>query len=205
MCARFYIDSDSKELQEIGEQMRRSPLSDKLLRTGSPVLTSGEIRPTNIVPVIAPNRNRTPAAFPMKWGIQIPGGPLIINARVETASKKPTFREAWERHRCIIPASWYYEWTHTRNRSGREVPGDKYKIQPLGSAIAWLTGLYTIEDGLPYFTVLTREATKELAFIHNRMPLLLPEDRIRDWIAPEIRPEASLPYALTDLISQRVQ
>ncbi|MFR7618630.1 MAG: SOS response-associated peptidase family protein [Subdoligranulum sp.] len=46
----------------------------------------------------------------MKWGFQIRGRSLIVNARTETAAEKPTFREAWEKRRCIIPASWYFEW-----------------------------------------------------------------------------------------------
>ncbi len=81
----------------------RSPLADKFIRTGKPVLTSGEIRPTDIVPVIAPNRNGKESAFPMKWGFNPPRGWLAVNVRVETAASKPVFRESWERRRLPYP------------------------------------------------------------------------------------------------------
>ena len=86
---------------------------------------------------------------------QIPGRSLLVNARVETAAEKPTFKEAWEKHRCIVPASWYYEWEHLTGNSGQKKVGDKYMIQPRGSSMTWLAGLYRIEDGLPVFAVLT--------------------------------------------------
>lgn len=105
MCTRFYVEPDTEEIREIIAEVQRSQLSGKYIKAGNAILTSGEIRPTNVVPVIAPNRNGHRAAFPMKWGFQIPGRSLIVNARTETAAGKPTFREAWEKRRCIIPAS----------------------------------------------------------------------------------------------------
>ena len=110
MCTRFYVEPDTEEIREIIAEVQRSQLSGKYIKAGNAIITSGEIRPTNVVPVIAPNRNGHRAAFPMKWGFQIPGRSLIVNARTETAAEKPTFREAWEKRRCIIPASWYFEW-----------------------------------------------------------------------------------------------
>ncbi|MBP5295110.1 MAG: SOS response-associated peptidase [Lachnospiraceae bacterium] len=139
----------------------------------------------------------------MRWGFQIPGRSLLVNARVETASEKPTFREAWQRHRCIIPASWYYEWEHLVGNNGRKKTGDKYLIQPKDSRLTWLCGLYRIEEGLPVFTILTREPSEELRRIHDRMPLILPEERIVEWITPDARPEAVLPFALTDMYLEK--
>ena len=109
MCTRYYFEAKTNEMEEIAAEAVKSPLARRFVRAGSPVLTSGEIRPTNVVPVIAPGKNGQKAVFPMRWGFRIPGRPILVNARVETASVKPTFREAWERHRCAIPALWYYE------------------------------------------------------------------------------------------------
>ena len=108
MCTRFYIEPESDELRTVLEQAKQSRLGQLFLRAGSPVLTSGEIRPTNVVPVLATGRDKKSGVFPMRWGFQIAGGSLIVNARSETAADKPTFRDAWRAHRCIIPASWYY-------------------------------------------------------------------------------------------------
>ncbi len=139
----------------------------------------------------------------MRWGLSIPGGALIVNARSETAAVKPTFRDLWRGHRCAVPASWYYEWTHGTTPAGRPGPGDRYAIQPKGERLAWLCGLYRIENGFPVFAVLTREPTPYLRTLHDRMPLMLPRDLVRAWIRPETRPEDLLPYALTDVIAER--
>ena len=104
MCTRFYVEPDTEEIREIIAEVQRSQLSGKFIKAGNAILTSGEIRPTNVVPVIAPSRAGRRTAFPMKWGFQIPGRSLLVNARVETAAEKPTFKEAWEKHRCIVPA-----------------------------------------------------------------------------------------------------
>ena len=203
MCTRFYVEPDTEEIREIIAEVQRSQLSQKFIKAGNAILTSGEIRPTNVVPVIAPNRNGKTTAYPMKWGFQIPGRSLLVNARTETAAEKPTFKESWEKRRCVIPASWYFEWEHLIGNSGQKKTGDKYMIQPKNSTMTWLCGLYRIENELPVFTVLTREPTEELRRIHDRIPLILPKDLIEDWIRPDTKPEDLLPYALTDMVFEK--
>ncbi len=206
MCTRFYVEPDNEETQDIIEEAIQSKLRWAFLRAGSKILTSGEIRPTNVVPVIATRRDGKKAAFPMRWGFQIPGRSLLVNARTETAAEKPSFRESWQIHRCIIPASWYFEWEHLMGNSGQKKTGDKFMIQPLGYTMTYLAGLYRMEEGLPVFTVLTRDPQEEeLRRIHDRMPLIFPPEKISDWINPQIRPESLLPYALTKMETVRVQ
>ena len=76
-------------------------------------------------------------------------------------------------------------------------------IQPNGSSMTWLAGLYRIEDSLPVFTVLTREPTDDLRRIHDRMPLILPKERIDEWINPRSNPEALLRYVVTDMVIEK--
>ena len=163
-------------------------------------MTCGEIRPTNVVPVIAMSRDGKQTAFPMQWGFLLSGRSPLVNARTETAAEKPTFKEAWARHRCIIPASWYFEWEHTIDEAGKKKTGAKYIIRPKDSGMTWLCGLYRMEDGLPAFTVLTREPSEELRSIHDRMPLILPKERIGEWIDPDSYPSKLLRYSLTDMV-----
>ena len=200
MCCRYWTE-ESPELREIVEEMNRSPLVDRWQKTKG-ITAYGEIRPADIVPVIAPNRAGNRAVYPMKWGFS--GKSLLMNARVESAASKPTFREAWEKHRCIVPASWYYEWEHRRGSDGKVYTGDKYMIQPKNSTMTWLCGLYRIEEGLPVFVVLTREPGEEIRFIHDRMPLILPENLVGQWIRPDTRPESLLEYALTEMVYEKV-
>ena len=199
MCTRYWTE-ESPALRPIVEEMRRSPLVRKW-NTTTGIKTYGEIRPTDVVPVIAPNKYGNRAIYPMRWGFS--GKSLLVNARSETAAEKPTFKEAWERHRCIVPASWYFEWEHLTGNDGRKKTGEKYMLQPKGSTMTWLCGLYRIEEGLPVFVVLTREPGEEIRFIHDRMPLILPEQYMNDWIRPDTKPEDLLPEALTEMMFER--
>jgi putative SOS response-associated peptidase YedK len=197
MCGRYWID-DTLEQRQIAEEMMRSALVARW-KDKAAVKTQGEIRPTDVVPVIAPNRHGARTVYPMKWGYT--GRSLLINARSETAAEKQTFREDWARHRCIVPASWYFEWEHYLDKGGRKRTGDKYMIRPQETypALTWLCGLYRIEGGLPAFVILTREPGEKIRFIHDRMPLIMPGELVNEWIRPDTKPEELMPYALTDM------
>ena len=204
MCTRFYIEKDAPVLIEYMNKAVDSALARKFIANKpKPIKTSGEIRPADIVPVIAPDKNGNRNVYPMLWGFTLPNcSKPVLNARAETAATKPLFKDAWASRRCIIPASWYYEWKHYKNIDGKVKIGDKYMIQPVGSTVTWLCGLYRIEDGFPVFTVLTREPSEELKEIHDRMPLILSEDKIDEWIYPGTKAENMLPYSLTDMIAE---
>ena len=206
MCCRYYME-ESPELRPYVEAARRSPLAQKMVaKLARPLITSGEVRPTNIVPVIAPSRNMEVAVYPMLWGFCGKTAPLV-NARSETAAGKPTFRESWEKRRCAIPASWYFEWERRAAPDGKQRAGDRYLIQPAGARILFLAGLYRMEKQgdltYPAFTVLTREPTPELRRLHDRMPVILPQSAVAKWVDPEGRPEAVLASALSDMICRR--
>ena len=200
MCCRYWTD-ESPELRPIVEEMNRSPLMRKW-QDKAKVKSYGEIFPTDVVPVIAPNRSGLRTVYPMKWGYS--GKSLLMNARSETAAEKPTFRDDWARHRCIVPASWYFEWEHYPGSDGKKHTGDKYMIHPKDCAVTWLCGLYRIENGLPVFVILTREPGETLRFLHDRMPLIMPDELVTEWIRPDRKPEELLPRALTDLDFEKV-
>ena len=187
MCCRYYIDPDS-EVEPYIRAAERSPLKERLERELSkPMLTSGEVRPTDLVPVIAPDKSRIPTVFPMVWGFHLPDSKVpIINARVETAHEKATFRDSWENRRCVIPASYYFEWEHLTTASGKKKTGEKFRIQPEGNSIVFFAGLYRVEVikgvKVPVFTILTTEAAEEVRFIHDRMPVMLAKDDADRWV-----------------------
>jgi putative SOS response-associated peptidase YedK len=223
MCTRFYINISDKELREIVRAAQASPLAEQFTLAGESMTASGgEIFPTNVVPVIASSKSGKKTVFPMKWGYALRGKDgkvsTILNARSETAGRKPTFWDSWRQHRCIIPASYYFEWEHVTNQDRRRAldvgsvmdqtlrsEKIKYAIQPNGSEVTWLCGLYHIEDGLPHFVVLTREPGEGIRFIHDRMPLILPKDRIDAWIDPSVPAEKIVPDALTEMVFERAK
>jgi len=202
MCSRYWIE-ETKDFEKIADRVKHSPLLMKLYQTHAlPLKTSGEIRPGDLVPAIAPDKKGKESVFPMKWGFSEKS--LLFNARVETAAEKPTFKEAWERHRCIIPASYYFEWEHPIDDKGRKKTGDKYVIQPKDSELTWMCGLYRLENNLPVFTVLTREAPGPIRFIHDRMPVIMPEEIAGEWIKPDGKPDELVKEALTDMFFEKV-
>ena len=206
MCCRYYIDPDS-EIEPYIRAAERSPLKERLERELSkPMLTSGEIRPTDLVPVIAPDKSRIPTAFPMVWGFHLPDSKVpIINARVETAREKATFRDSWENRRCAIPASYYFEWEHLKTDSGKKKTGEKFMIQLEGSSIVFFAGLYRVEVikgvKVPVFTILTTEAAEEVRFIHDRMPVMLAKDDVDRWVGMNTGAENITKSAIDKLLA----
>ncbi len=189
-----------------------SPLADRFRSLlPSPILQGGEVGPASVTPVIALNKKETETVFPMQWGFSISppaeGQKLpaceVFNARTETAGEKRTFAPSWRSRRCVIPASWYYEWEHSEAGNGRKKAGERWSIRPKDAELVYLCGLYRMEAGLPKFVVLTRPPTEALAKIHDRMPLILPEDKTAAWIDPGMKPEEIIGYALTDMEMRR--
>ena len=200
MCCRYYTD-ESPELRPIVEEMNRSPLTERFRRIGAAVREGGEIRPAEVAPALATARSGRKAVFPMRWGYR--ASPLLINARAESAAEQPTFREGWRAHRCALPASGYYEWEHLSDVSGRRKTGTKYRFRAPDGGLLWLCGLYRLEEGLPHYVVLTREAGENIRFIHDRMPLILPEALAEEWIRPEADPVRLLREARTALCFEK--
>ena len=211
MCTRYYMEL-SPELRPYIDRAFHSSLKDRMVaKLGRPFKTEGEVCPTDIAPVIAPDQKQHPTVFPMVWGFTNPreGGKPLVNCRVETAGFKPFWKESWQRRRCIIPCSYYFEWEHYMTIKGQKKAGQKYMIQPTGALITYLAGLYTIEekDGLkvPVFTVLTREPGEEISFIHDRMPVILGKESIKPWMDPQSNPAEIVKTALTDMYYEKAQ
>ena len=199
---------ESPELKPFVDAANRSPLKVKMfVKLGRPLITSGEVRPTDICAAIAPDRKGNRSAYPMVWGFTGKQSTLF-NARVESAGQKPLWKESFERRRCIVPASWYFEWQHLRPSDGRETTGQKYMIQPKGATITLLAGIYRIEDGFPHFAILTREPDDELRFIHDRMPVILDAKYAEAWIKPFTTSEQLidiLAHSLTRMVYEKAK
>ncbi len=188
MCCRYYME-ESPELKPFVDAANRSSLKDHIVaKLGRPLVTSGEVRPTDLCVVAAPDRNGKRAAFPMIWGFTGQRS-YLFNTRVESADQKPLWRESFSRRRCIIPASWYFEWQHLKSSGGKQKTGGKYKIRPRDTAAALIAGIYHLEehDGIwiPHFSILTREPGDEIKFIHDRMPVILNGPDAAIWVDPK--------------------
>lgn len=131
-------------------------------------------------------------AVMLKWGL-IPSwakdssiGAKLINARSETVGEKPSFREAFKRRRCIIPADGFYEWQRT---GGRKQP---YYFSLKDGHMFGFAGLWEkwrTPDGesLETCSILTTEANEVLSTVHDRMPVILHTESYELWLDDDAR------------------
>jgi putative SOS response-associated peptidase YedK len=139
------------------------------------------VAPTQQAYVIT-NREH-PKLHSMQWGL-IPhwakdaqGSLALINARMETLSEKPSFKEAIKHQRCLVLMDSFYEW---KTEGGRKVP---YRILMKNDELMVLAGLWDEWRGLRTFSIITTEPNKEMSTIHNRMPVVLQtEDDFEMWL-----------------------
>ena len=187
MCGRYYIaeDDQAEELKQIIDMINRKHNGD--------IKTAGEVFPSETVPVIATSRTQKITPFAMEWGYSTSDGNRLINARSETASQKPTFRDGMLQRRCIIPASWYFEW----NKNERGKP--KYAIGAENKNVIYMAGIYRFEHDKPVFSILTRDPAESIQFIHHRMPVILPREAVRDWLNTSYRAEEVLQSAMLNV------
>ena len=185
MCGRYNFSKNSSS------QMVQKVLANLLERQIE--VKTGEVNPGDVAAVIASNRKLEPQAFGMKWGYQLPDGKLIFNARSETAAQKAMFADGMRQRRCLIPADCYYEWQKT----GKEK--QRYHLAPTNTNGFFLAGIYRIEQGSAVFSVLTKEPVESIAFIHPRMPVILPTEFMNDWLNPSYNGIEILKYAVADI------
>lgn len=118
-------------------------------------------------------------------------GSRMINARSETAAEKPSFRAAFKRRRCLIPASGFYEWQKVG--SGKQPTF----VQGAEGQLLGLAGLWEIwhsSDGgvLESCTILTTQPNELMTPIHNRMPVIVAPEDYSMWLDPGPQPEDGL-------------
>lgn len=171
MCGRYYIDDSA--YSEIRKLIRQIDQNDPY--------RSGDIHPSEPALVIT-GRNKGYASNPsmelaaeiMDWGFpQYDGKGLIINARAETVLQKKTFRDSVLHRRCLIPARHFYEWDPSKN---------KVTCYRSDSSIIYMAGFYHSFQGQNRFIIITTEANDSVKKIHGRMPLILEQDELENWI-----------------------
>jgi putative SOS response-associated peptidase YedK len=127
------------------------------------------IAPTDRVLVVGAER-----ADLVTWGIDGPGG-VLFNLRVETAVKRGSYRHLLTASRVVVPASHFYEW---RRAGSRKLP---VAVLRRDGAPLSLAGLVARRDGVPAVTILTTTPNRDLAHLHDRMPVVLSDDGARAW------------------------
>lgn len=144
--------------------------------------TGYNVSPTQSIPVITSN-----ALINMRWGL-IPGWSkesstkyATFNARSETLTTKPAYRNAWKKsQRCLIPALGYYEWKQEKSHKQPffVCRADKKPIVFGGLWEEWNNSDETILS----CSIITQASTGSLKNLHPRMPCLIKLDQAEDWL-----------------------
>lgn len=162
MCSRYYINPDMME--EISRVVQNI---DGRIR-----LTQGDIRPTDVAPVIGQSEHGLELGI-CRWGYPLSKGKNpVINARVETVMDKPSFQNGILYHRLLIPAGGFYEWNSLKEKS---------IFTRLDSSVLYMAGFCDWFENERRFVILTTTANDSMKKFHDRMPLILEREQITDW------------------------
>jgi putative SOS response-associated peptidase YedK len=187
MCGRYTLTVDQEALQvALGVETLLHPAPRY------------NVAPTQEVPVLchAPGGRggQRMEGRRMRWGLiphwahddRAAGGQ--INARWETVHQKPTFRDAFRRQRCLVPADGFLEWT------GEKAPRTPHWIQTASRRVFTFAGVWDrwrspTGEARETFSILTRDAVPALRAIHDRMPVLFAAEALSEihpiWLDPE--------------------
>lgn len=130
------------------------------------------------------------------WADDLSVGDRMINARAESLMTRSSFRNAFVKRRCIVPADGFYEW---KALPGRRRKQPVFVFSPDGSPLAF-AGLWEAwrdrdDPDAPWVVscvIITTDANDKLAPIHDRMPAILPEQGWDAWLDPSNGDTASL-------------
>ncbi|MDP1773525.1 MAG: SOS response-associated peptidase [Methylobacter sp.] len=120
----------------------------------------------------------------------------LINARAETLTEKPSFKNAYLHRRCLIPATGFFEWQSTGRASSRPasdlhtIPGDKrkqpYHIHQPDHALFAFAGIWEHwehdQETVYSCTIITTAANAKMTPIHDRMPVIIAPDDYNRWL-----------------------
>jgi putative SOS response-associated peptidase YedK len=189
MCGRYAINQTGRNL---------SAALAVEWAVDEPVLPRYNIAPQSEVPVLRARRDGTRALDCMRWGL-VPSwakepsvGSRMINARCETAAASGAFKWPLQHRRCLVPASGFFEWT------GRARHRRPHWLHAAEGELILMAGVWDMwrrapeDEPLRTFTILTAEASEDVAPLHDRMPVLIfPEDR-ESWLEPSTPAERYL-------------
>jgi len=138
-----------------------------------------DLRPTQTVSTITFIDNHL-RQLDTSWGIKPSwANKLLINAQAESVAEKPTFRKAFADHRCVIPCSGWYEWSSTQGNSKQKYLFNYENHDPIYMAGIWYT---PVDEMRPKLVSLTTTPIESCRPYHHRMPLLIPESEVKDWV-----------------------
>ncbi len=181
MCGRFNSIASGKDFAETyGADF-----------IGDEIPANHNVAPTTRIYVLSQKDSHRTVDV-MTWGL-VPNwsrdktrAASMINARSETLTEKPSFRNLLTNNRCVIPIRGFYEWQVLPSES-KKLKKQAHYISRSDGQVMTLAGLWTtwkdIDDSILHTcTIITVEATNKLAAIHHRMPAILERESVEIWL-----------------------
>ena len=173
MCGRYAIDLNPDYIAEYYDVAIPADFTARY-----------NVAPSQMIPVVCQDDSGRVVDF-MRWGLIPPWSKnhekYMINARSETVTSKPSFKQAFRHRRCIIPASGFYEW---RKSGNHKIP---YYIclvdnSPMSFAGIWEKWRSPEKVVVETCAILTTVANATIGPIHNRMPVILSQENLSVWL-----------------------
>jgi putative SOS response-associated peptidase YedK len=189
MCGRFALIADTEQVATLFEVDDVANIPAAVPRYN--------IAPTQPVLAVRLNENGRREITFFRWGLipswskDISIGSRLINARAETVTDKPSFRNAFKRRRCLIPADGFFEW---QKSNGKKQPMYIHAADGRPFALAGLWEVWQDPQGstLQSCTILTTAPNELMSTIHDRMPAIIEQEDFGAWLDPGPNPDDAL-------------
>ena len=186
VCGRFTITVTIGLPERFGVKTQEAPIEPRY-----------NIAPSQPVPVIIQPESGERTVREMVWGLvphwakDLSAVRRPINARADSLSERPSFREPLQRSRCLVPANGFYEW----KKAGKV--SEPYYIHRKDDRLVAFAGLYDTwkapdGDRIRTFVIITTEANSLVSSYHDRMPAILREEDEKQWLTPDPLPDSTV-------------
>jgi putative SOS response-associated peptidase YedK len=182
MCGRYAVTTNAEAMRALFRYFNQPDFPPRY-----------NVAPTQPVPIVRMVEGKREFAL-VRWGL-IPAWvkdprnfSLLINARAESATDKPAFRNAMKRRRCLFPADGFYEW----KREGEKKRPYFVRLksgQPMAFAGLWESWMGPNGEELETAAIVTTTASRSIAHIHDRMPVIVPPEAFDFWLDPNVDAE----------------
>lgn len=182
MCGRYTLTTEADDLLDVFH-VPEIPFEHR---------PRYNIAPTQLVPAVVRDHASRRMGL-LRWGLVPPWaddpsiGNRLINARSETAARKPAFRESFRKRRCLLVADGFYEWRKDGEGGGGKTPFWIHLPDRRPFAMAGLWERWQPPGGEALFTctILTRNADERIRDVHTRMPVILDPGAGEEWLDPD--------------------
>ena len=177
MCGRYVLKR--KDLEALMKELGVADPRDFVSRYN--------IAPGTVIPAIRTAASTGREAVGLQWGLvpswakEAGGGARLANARAEGIGAKPSFRDAFRKRRCVVPASGFYEW-QTVGRAKQPWYFARRDDRPLALAGLWETWRSPEGAVLETCSLITTAANAVVGAVHDRMPVILQGPGVDTWL-----------------------